>query len=321
MTKYIIKRVLMTIPIVLAVILVVYLLLYALPGSTIRFMSIHGDGDALDSLYYYFNLRANLFTRYIRYCYDVFVNLDFGRAGEVPLRVAQELGYRTRNTLFILLSGVGVTAAVGIPLGVVAALRKNRVTDRIFIALVFSSVPVYVVALLLTIILVVRLRLVPLFSIDYRSPTAFFLPALTIMLGGVSAIARMTRASMIEVLQQPYITTLRAKGLKENEVIWIHALRNAMIPTVSVLGGLVAQLLFGTLVVENFFMVPGLGSLMLSSVFARNHFVVLGCTVIITVILLIVNTLSDILNAFLNPQIRKQYIRPSRNRPGKEAAV
>jgi len=319
MTMYLIKRILMIIPIVLGVTLILFVLLYSLVGSTIRFMPIYGGGDALDSLFGFLNASDNFFTKYIRYCYNVFVHFEFGRATPAARWLTTEFSYRVRNTMFILISGVGVTMIAGIPIGVFTATHKNSFADRIIniVSLFFSAIPSYALATLLTLAFVVYFRIIPLFSIDYRSPIAYILPSMAIMLGGVSSVSRMTRTSMLEVLDQPYITSLRGKGLKEREIIWKHALKNAVVPTIAVLGGLISSLLCGTLVIEYFFSVPGLGSFMLRAVSSRDHFAILGCTVIMTVILSVTNTVSDILYALINPQIRRQYVSAKRSAPGK----
>jgi len=308
MTKYIIKRLLMIIPILLGVIIILFLILYYIPASNVRFMTMRGDGDFLDSVFNFFNAGESLITKYLRYCYNVFFKFDFGRSGRMLPRLTFELRYRVSNTLSLLLCGVGATMIAGIPLGIVCALRKNRTLDRIIsvITLILASIPSYSMAMLVTLLLVLSLNLLPLIP-SYTSPVAFILPMITISLGGISAIARMTRASMLEVLDQPYITALRSKGLRNAAIIWRHGLKNAFVPIVSVLGGLIAQLLCGTFVVEYFFTIPGLGTLMLKSVSMRDHFSILGCTVVLTVILSVTNTAADILYALINPQIRLQY--------------
>ena len=309
MIKYAVKRVLMIVPIVLGVTLVLFLLLSSLSTSSIITLPAYGSGDALDSVFKFFNAGDNLITKYIRYCYNVFFHFDFGKNSATTRRLTEELSYRVRNTLLILLSGAAVTMLAGIPIGIYSAVRRNRAADRIFnvLSLIFSAIPNYAMATLLTLVFVVYIRVIPLFSIDYRSPVAYILPALTIMLGGVASVSRMTRASMLEVLERPYITALRSKGLKESAVIWKHALKNAVVPTIAVLGGLISSLLCGTLVVEYFFNVPGLGSFMLKGVGLRDHFAILGCTIIMTVILSVINTISDIIYALVNPQIRLRY--------------
>lgn len=308
MIKYTIKRLLMIIPILLGVIIILFLILYYIPASNVRFISMQGDGDFLDSVFSFFKAGENLITKYLRYCYNVFFKFDFGRSGRMLPRLTFELKYRVSNTLKLLFSGVGAAMLVGIPLGVYSALRKHKTADRIIsiITLILASIPSYSMAMLVTLLLVLSLNLLPLIP-SYTSPVAFVLPMITISLGGISSIARMTRASMLEVLDQPYITALRSKGLGNTAIIWRHGLKNAFVPVVSILGGLIAQLLCGTFVVEYFFTVPGLGTLMLKSVSMRDHFAILGCTVVLTVILSVTNTAADILYALINPQIRLQY--------------
>jgi peptide/nickel transport system permease protein len=196
----------------------------------------------------------------------------------------------------------------GIPAGVYAAVHKNRFSDRIInvVTLLLSAIPNFSTAFLLSLVFAVYLRIIPV-AVSYTSPGAFFLPALTIAIGGIASFARMVRTCMIETLEQPYIIALRSKGLNETGVVYTHALKNALVPVVSDLGGLVSRLLLGTLVVEHFFSVPGLGSLMMASVSSRDHNTILGCTAILTVILTATNIAADILYAFLNPRIRLMY--------------
>ena len=318
MTRYIVKRIIMIIPIVLGVTLILFLLISVLAGSNIGRMPIYGGGDALDSVYSFFNAGENLFTRFIRYCFNLFIHLDLGRSSSTGLSLMREMPYRVRNTVYLLTSSVVITLIVGIPLGVYTAMHKNRPGDRLVnvISLLFSSIPSYSIALMIVILIAVYLRWLPVISV-YTSPKAFIMPTLTISLGGIASIARMTRTSMLEVLEQPYIKALRSKGLGETGVIYRHALKNALIPIVAALGGLISQLLCGAFVAEHFFNVPGLGTYILGSVSARDHFEVLGCTVIITIILTVTNIITDILYAFINPQIKRRY---SQIKIGKGAA-
>ena len=322
MTRYIVKRILMIVPIVLCVILVLFVLLYLLPASNLNKMPIYGGGDALDSVFEFFNAQGGFFTRYIRYCYNILFHFNFNLVNARGYWLADNLFLRIRTTLYILACGVGATLLVGIPLGIYTAVRKNSLGDRIvnIVSLFFASIPNYSLALVITLIFSVYLRIIPLLT-SYTSPIAFILPTLTIALGGISSIARMTRTSMLEVLDQPFVVGLRAKGLKESGVIYRHALKNALVPIISVLGGLISQMLCGTFVVEHFFNVPGLGSYMLRSVGQRNHFEILGCTVVVAILLSATNIASDILYSLVNPQIRLRYAKNRSGRLGKGAAA
>ena len=288
-------------------------------------MPTYHGGDALDAFLKAINAPDNFFAKFVRYIYNIVIYQDFGRSTATRAGLMSDISYRIRNTLFLLLSGVGVTMITGIPIGIYAALRKGRAGDRVVsvISLFLSAIPPYSIAMILALVICVSLRLLPIVQ-SYTSPIAYILPAVTIALGGIASVARMARSSMLEELEQPYITTLRSKGLQERSVVLKHALKNALLPIISTLGGFVAQLLCGTLVVENFFNVPGLGSFMLHSISFRDHFEILGCAVILTIILMCMNLASDILYAVVNPKIRLRYaLKPAGNtraRARKEAA-
>jgi ABC-type dipeptide/oligopeptide/nickel transport system permease component len=214
---------------------------------------------------------------------------------------------------------------IGIPIGIYAALRKGRTGDRVVsvISLFLSAIPPYSIAMILALVFCVSLRLLPILQ-SYTSPAAYILPAVTIALGGIASVARMARSSMLEVLEQPYIPRCAQRAWRRGVLFLKHALKNALLPIISTLGGFIAQLLCGTLVVEHFFNVPGLGSFMLTSLSFRDHFEILGCAVILTIILMCMNLAADILYAVVNPKIRLRYAgKPAcsaRVRDRKEAA-
>ncbi len=320
MIRYIIRRMLLIIPAVLAILFILYALIYFLPASRMAAMPAYRGGDALDKFFAAMGAPDNFFTKFMRYIYNIVVHQDLGRSTATRAGLINDIAFRIRNTLFLLLSGVGATMAAGVPVGVYAALHKGRGGDRAVsaLSLFLSAIPPYSIAMILALVFCVSLRLLPILQ-SYESPKAYILPAATIALGGVASVARMTRSSMLEVLEQPYITALRAKGLGERSVVIKHGLKNALLPIISTLGGYIAQLLCGTLVVEHFFNVPGLGSFMLTSISFRDHFEILGCAAILTVILMALNLASDILYALVNPAIRQRYAGKTRPRGGKEA--
>ena len=322
MLSFLIKRILLIFVIVLAIILIMFILLYTIPGSFLRFMPINSaDGDMLDTIFEHFNASNNFFTQYIRYCYNVFFRFNLGFSASTNYRLTRELSYRVTNTLAILACGVGATFLLGIPIGVYSAVHRNGKRDRVIntVTLFFSAIPTFAMAMMVVLTLAVYLRVLPVIT-TYRSPVAYIMPTITISLGGIALIARTTRASMLEVLEQPFITALRSKGLKERDVVYKHAFKNALIPVVSVTGGFISQMFCGTFVVEQFFNVPGLGSYMLRSVGQRDHFEMLGCTVIIAIFLATTNILADIIYAFINPQIRLRYARSESKKLRKEVA-
>ena len=321
MLSFLIKRVLLIIVIVMVIILVMFILMYNLPGSSLRFMRISRNGDTLDRIFTFFNASPNFFTQYIRYCYNIFIRFDLGFSANTNYRLLGELSYRVKNTLTVLACGVGATFIIGIPLGVYSAVHKDSKRDRIIntLTLFLSAIPTFAMAMMVVLSLAVYLRILPVIA-SYRSPIAYIMPTITISLGGIALIARTTRTSMIEVLDQQFITALRSKGLRERDVVYRHAFKNALVPVISVVGGFIAQMFCGTFVVEQFFNVPGLGSYMLRSVGQRDHFEILGCTVIIAIFLAATNILADIVYAIINPQIRLRYTKTGDRRLRKEVA-
>ncbi len=321
MARYILKRTLLIIPAILVILFILYSLMYFLPASRIAMMPVYRGGDVLDSFFAGINASDNYFTKFVRYIYNIVAYGDFGRSTATRVDLMSDIAYRIKNTLSLLLSGVGLTLIVGIPLGIYAAMRKGRAADRVVsvVTVFLSALPPYTIAIVLAIVVCVRLRLLPVIHV-YTDPKAYILPAVTIALGGIASVARMARSSMLEVLDQPYITALRSKGLPERSVVLKHALKNALLPVISTLGGFIAQLLCGTLVVEIFFNVPGLGSFMVSSISTRDHYEILGCSVILVIILMCMNLASDILYALVNPKIRLRYAERPARRKRKEAA-
>lgn len=305
MMRYLTIRFLTIILTVLCVIFILFALLYILPGSYIRMMPIYGGGDALDSVYSALNVTDSLFTKYIRYCYDVCFHFSFASSATT---VHHLLGSRVLTTLLILASGLVATLIVGIPAGVYLAIRNNKTADHILsvVLQLLSSLPSYITSIVVLLIFASYLRIIPV-TIYPRNALSYFMPTLTITIGGASSVARMTKANLLDVLGQPYIIALQAKGLQRKSIIYRHALKNALIPIVSYLRGFSAQLICGTLVVERFFSLRGAGTFLLNAVSSRNHFEILACTVILTVVLSLMNVAADVFTAIINPFVRLRY--------------
>jgi len=318
MAKYLLKRTLMIFLIVLCVTFVLFALMYALPASRIQTMPMYGGGDALDAIFALFNASDNMMTKFIRYVCNILFRLDFGRniAGH---SLYVELSRHAMTTLILVSGSVVVTLLVGIPIGMYAAVRKDSKGDRAItvLSLLLSSIPPYTLALLIAIFFVLYLGLLPILYVT-ATPAMYAMPVLTIALGAISSIARMTRTSMLEVLEQPFITALYARGLSEANVICRHAFKNALTPVLSVMGGFIAQMLCGAFVVEHFFNIRGLGFYILRSVSLRNHYEVLGSTVMITVMLAALNIVIDLLYALVNPKIRLRFAGDGNSKPEKQ---
>ncbi len=306
MLWYFTKRILHIFLIVLVVVFIVFLLLYFLPGTDTSQFNSREVSDNLNQVLEY--LDGGFFADYIRYCYNLFIKFDLG-VSSYKTQISQQIALRLRPTFLLAGISLAATLIIGIPAGIIAAIHKDKWKDNfITVVTVFvSSIPVFLLALILTLIFALKLKWLPVSGLyDVKS---FILPITTLSFGGIAILTKMTRSSMIEVLNKQFITGLRAKGLKEVWVIYCHALKNLLIPVVSVISTLASQLLCGALIVERFFSIPGIGSYMVEAISRRDSAVILGCIVIFTVILSLVAVISDIAYALINPKFRSQYRR------------
>ena len=315
MLRYFLKRVLLVIPIIMAVILIVYALLYTTVGANRRALSSYGGGDLLDRAFDRLEIQETFFSRYLRYCCNVIFHLNFGADRASGRSMGDTILWRLSFTLRLSGWAFLVATVLGILLGMLAAIHKDSALDNALMGVIgfCSSVPSYPVALLLVLFFSLKLRILPAFG--FTRPGSLIMPVASLSLGGIASTARITRASAIEILEQPYITALRAKGLRERRIVYLHALRNALLPVIANLGLVLSQLLCGSMVVERFFSLPGIGLAMLTAVSGRDQLTVMGIAVAIAVMLTLVNVGADLLYALVNPQIRNQY----RGKEGDEA--
>lgn len=321
MTKYIIRRLLWGIPVLFFVTLVVFILVRFLPGGPFDFAGEKQlPPSVVKNLEAKYHLNDPLWKQFVDYVWNV-VRGDLGPS----------FRYRNRTVNDIIAEGLPVSAqlgmlamliaiGIGIPLGIIAALRQNTAVDYVatFFAIVGVSIPAIVMGPLLIWIFALKLQWFPVSRWGAQPP--FFLgflpkpditfwkhailPAFTLGTGLSASIARLTRASLLQVIREDYIRTARAKGLAERLVIFRHALKNSMIPVVTILGPMFAAVLTGTFVVEQIFAIPGLGKHFVTSIGNRDYPVILGTTLLYGVAIVIANLLVDIVYAWLDPRIR-----------------
>ena len=249
-------------------------------------------------------LNDPLYVQYGRYLGKA-VQGDLGVSIRNYQPVSKSIGDQLPSTVALAISALSVAMAIGGTLGLLAALRHGSWFDTLIMSLSVSglSIPTFWLGLLLIILFSVKLKLFPSISND-SSAAALFLPALTLGLPEAAVVARMVRASLLDVLNKDYIITARAKGLPERLVIFKHALRNALIPVVTFLGLQMAYLLGGATIVETMFARQGIGRLAVQSIFSRDYPMVQGVVLVTAAIYVLINTLTDITYVFLNPKIR-----------------
>lgn len=307
MYKYICKRILMMIPVIIGVSLLVFLVLKMTPGDPARVVAgSEADEATVEQIREELGLNKPVLQQYVDYMLDL-LRGDMGTSYTTNKPVAEEILARMPTTFILAFAGVFVAVLIGIPLGIISATKQYSILDYISTLLALGGVAMPNFWLGLMLILLFSLKLGWLPSGGGDSWTAYVLPAITLGVGATANFMRTTRSSMLEVIRQDYIRTARAKGAGEGRVVMHHALRNAMIPVITVIGLQIGTLLGGAVVNETVFSLPGLGTLMINAINQKNEPVVLGCLITFAIIFSLVNLLIDILYAFIDPRIKSQY--------------
>jgi ABC-type dipeptide/oligopeptide/nickel transport system permease component len=304
MLPYLIRRLILFVPTIWVALTLVFVIFRLVPGDPARLMA--GDAateEAIEALRVEMGLDRSIFAQYVSYVGDLLQG-DLGRSRVYQQNALEPLMERLPNTLLLAAAAMGIALAVGVTAGVISALRPGSWLDHasMFTAVIGVSMPSFWLGLMLIILFSVRLEWLPVAG--YNERLAIVLPALTLAANQMAVLARMTRSTMLGVMSQDYIRTARAKGLRERIVVVMHALRNAMIPTMTVAGMQLGYLLGGSLVVEAVFAWPGLGRLMMDSIQQRDYPLIQAIVLVFAVLMLAVNLLVDVLYVVVDPRVR-----------------
>ncbi|WP_129600376.1 nickel ABC transporter permease [Anaerophilus nitritogenes] len=308
MHKYIFRRLLMLIPVIIGVTFIIFTMMYFTPGDPAKIMlGESAPHTEVAKLREELGLNDPFFVQFGRYVKNAVIHQDIGRSYATKRPVLEMIITRFPSTLKLAALGVLVAVLIGIPTGIISATKQYSLFDNIamVIALLGVSMPNFWQGLMGILIFSVYLGWLP--SSGFNTPAHWILPALTIGTSTAAIITRMTRSSMLEVIRQDYIRTARSKGQVESKVIIRHALKNALIPIITVVGLQFGYLLGGAVLTESIFAVPGVGRLMVDSIKARDFPVVQGGVLFIAITFSFVNLIVDILYAFVDPRIRSQY--------------
>ncbi|MBS3990992.1 MAG: ABC transporter permease [Erysipelothrix sp.] len=308
MVKYIFRRILLVIPVMIGVSFLVFTMIHFTPGDpVITILGETASQESIDQLREELGLNDPFLVQYFNYVKNIVVDQDLGRSYVTNRPVTNEIVSKFPNTLRLALLGVLVSISIGIPLGIISAVKQYTWVDNIamFFALIGVSMPIFWQGILLIILFSVTFRILP--SSGFNTWQQMILPALTLGTGSAAIVARMTRSSMLEVYRQDYIRTARSKGLGEFTVVVRHALRNTLIPVVTIVGLQFGFLLGGAIVTETIFSIPGVGRLMVDAIRQRDMLIVQGGVLMIAFTFSIINLFVDIMYAFLDPKIRAQY--------------
>lgn len=308
MFSYIIKRFLYMIPVLLCVTVIVFTLLYITPGDpTVMILGDMATPEQYEALRESMGLNDGYFIRLGNYLKDLIFHLDLGNSYLNGQPVMTEILARYPITLKLAFLGVGFGLAFGVIMGVLSAIRQNSILDHVCvsISLFGTAAPIFWTGLLLIVIFSVKLDILP--ATGSYGPEYWVMPVCVLGLQNGAFIARITRSSMLEVIRQDYIRTARAKGQKEVLVIIRHALRNAWIPILTVVGNQLCVALAGATVVETIFSLPGLGRYLIDSLNGKDYIAVQGVVLFIGINCVVVNLLVDLLYAFVDPRVKASY--------------
>jgi ABC-type dipeptide/oligopeptide/nickel transport system permease component len=306
-TKYIAQR-LPSVPIVLLLVSsVVFAIMHILPGDPVQLMlagaeSGAGSPEALERVRQSLGLDDPLYVQYTRYLFNAMQG-DLGTSIRFNTPVTDLVVDAARHTFILSIAGLIVALLIGVPLGIIAALYEDTWVDTLcmVIALFAVSMPLFWLGQLLILGISIRLGWLP--AISGTQPTGLILPALTMGAIAAGLISRLTRSTLSEVLRDDYIRTARAKGLRERKVVLRHALKNAIIPVITIIGLQFGAMLSGAVITETVFSRPGLGSLAVNAILWKDYPLVQGTVLFVAVTYVLVNLLVDVLYAWLDPRI------------------
>ena len=299
---YILKRIALAILTVWVVITVTFFVMRAVPGGPFLGEKAISE-EAIAALEAKYGMDKPLFEQYLTYLKDITTKLDFGPSLKLRGRmVVDVIGDGMKVSVKLGLIAAGIATVTGVVLGAVAALRRNKIIDKVIMVITtaFVSMPSFIMGTLLLILFAVHWLLVPA---NGAMEGGLILPVVTLALYPTAYITRLTRSSMLDVLGQDYIRTARAKGVSGVKIIFGHALKNALIPVITYLGPMIAYIVTGSLVVEQIFAVPGIGRAFVSSITDRDYPMIMGTTIVLAVLIVVMNLVSDILYKVVDPRI------------------
>lgn len=316
MTRYIIKRLLIMIPLLIAVGVIMYTLMEFVPGDPVDIVLSTGfhTEEEKELMREAMGLNRPFVVRLGDYIGGVFLHFDFGTSLLDGTSIKTALLTRFPNTLYIAIFSIILTVVVGLPLGIYTAVHANSLGDKVslFVTLLFDCMPSFWTALLLVLLFSVKLKWLP--SSGNKSLVYFILPTLANSLGGLAGFTRQVRASMLEVIRSDYVTTARSKGLPEHDVVYGHALPNALIPILTVVGMRFGSMLGGATIVEVIFSIPGIGQYLVNAINGLDYTAATGSIIFIAFTFSVIMLLTDLLYAYADPRIKAQYTASSRKK-------
>ena len=311
MYRYILKRIALMIPVMLLVIVLVFTINYFSAGDpVVQILGAEATQEQIELKRAELGLDQPYYVQLFSYIKNIITKFDFGHSYKTGEPVIQEVLKRTPITLMLTICSMTIATVIGITLGIVSAVKQYSAFDYIatLCSLVGASMPSFWLGLMLMLVFSLNLGWFP--SSGFSSFKAMILPAIAVSTLPISTITRTTRSAMLEVIRQDYMRTARAKGLSEYVIVLKHGLKNAMIPVVTILGIQLGRTMGGSIVTESIFSIPGLGSLLVTSIYAKNYPTIQGTVLFCALMFSVINLVVDVLYAYIDPRIKSQNIRP-----------
>lgn len=315
MGKYVLRRLFMTLLVVLVASIVVFTLVFFVPGDPVKIMmSPESTVAELEAKRHSLGLDQPYLVQLGTFLYNAYIKFDLGDSWIRGTPVIDGLIERLPYTFELGIWAILISASIGIPLGVTAAVHQNGWQDRacMLMGMICTSLPDFWFALLLILLFSQKLNILPAFGIG--GIEFMIMPVAAASLKSIGTLARQTRSSMLEVIRSDYITTARAKGLKERNVIWKHMLPNALIPIITVIGTSFSGIIAGTVVIEQVFSRPGVGTYLTQAITNRDFPITRGCVIILAIFTSVMMLLVDLAYAMVDPRIKAQYAGQSKRR-------
>ncbi len=304
MSTYLVRRLFHALLVLWLVSVAVFAMLHLVPGDPVEILAFEsGTGADMEAMRERLGLNDPLPVQYLRFAGNALQG-DLGRSIRSNRPVTEEFFSRFPNTATLAFLALGLALLIGIPAGVISAVKPNSVLDyfSMFVAVIGVSMPVFWLGLLLLLVFSLRLEWLPMSG--FTTWKHMILPTITLSMFSMASVARLTRSSFLEVMREDYVRTARAKGLSGWRILSVHALRNSLIPVVTIAGLQFGQLLGGAVITEIVFAIPGVGRLVVDGITARDFPIVQGSVLYLSVSFVFVNLLVDVLYTYIDPRIR-----------------
>jgi ABC-type dipeptide/oligopeptide/nickel transport system permease component len=315
MGRYILRRLLQMIPVVFGVTILVFTIMYFIPGDPVKMMAgAEATAAEIAALRQELGFNDPYLVRLGKFLGDIFLHFDFGVSWVYNTPVTTELLNRLPRTLIIAAVCIAMQILIGIPLGIIAAVNHNGWGDRIamFFAIFGVSMPNFWIALMLVLFFSVKLGWLPPYGLG--GIKYYILPCIANAFPGIATQARQTRSSMLEAIRADYVTTARAKGMSELRILLRHALPNALLPLITIIGNGMGMLLAGTVVIESIFSIPGVGMYLVGGINSRDYAIVQSSVIFLALAFTAVMLLVDLAYAFIDPRIKSRFASKKRRK-------